>query len=326
MMKFVSAGAAALLALSNVAGATELRLSHQWSNKDVRHKVAEIVANEVAAANVDLEIKIFGSKSLFKPREQYKPLSRGQLDMTVLPLSYAGGQQPAYDLTLMPGLVKNHDHAARLSASPFMKELEAKMATDDVMVLVHGYLAGGFVGKDKCITKPSDVAGLQTRAAGKAFEQMLAGAGASIASMASSEIYNAMQTGVLNAANTSSSSFVSYRIYEQVKCYTPAGDVALWFMYQPLLMNKSAFEGLNAAQQAALLAASANAETYYLAEAKKQDAASVEVFRKAGVEIANMSPEDFAAWRAIAQETSYKKFVSDVPDGQALLDMALAVD
>jgi|TARA_B110000008_G_scaffold47610_1_gene46119 TRAP-type C4-dicarboxylate transport system substrate-binding protein len=326
MMKFVSAGAAALLALSNVAGATELRLSHQWSNKDVRHKVAEIVANEVAAANVDLEIKIFGSKSLFKPREQYKPLSRGQLDMTVLPLSYAGGQQPAYNLTLMPGLVKNHEHAARLSASPFMKELEAKMATDDVMVLVHGYLAGGFVGKDKCITKPSDVAGLQTRAAGKAFEQMLAGAGASIASMASSEIYNAMQTGVLNAANTSSSSFVSYRIYEQVKCYTPAGDVALWFMYQPLLMNKSAFEGLNAAQQAALLAASANAETYYLAEAKKQDAASVEVFRKAGVEIANMSPEDFAAWRAIAQETSYKKFVSDVPDGQALLDMALAVD
>ena len=326
MMKFVSAGAAALLALSNVAGATELRLSHQWSNKDVRHKVAEIVANEVAAANVDLEIKIFGSKSLFKPREQYKPLSRGQLDMTVLPLSYAGGQQPAYNLTLMPGLVKNHDHAARLSASPFMKELEAKMATDDVMVLVHGYLAGGFVGKDKCITKPSDVAGLQTRAAGKAFEQMLAGAGASIASMASSEIYNAMQTGVLNAANTSSSSFVSYRIYEQVKCYTPAGDVALWFMYQPLLMNKSAFEGLNAAQQAALLAASANAETYYLAEAKKQDAASVEVFRKAGVEIANMSPEDFAAWRAIAQETSYKKFVSDVPDGPALLDMALAVD
>ena len=326
MMKFVSAGAAALLALSNVAGATELRLSHQWSNKDVRHKVAEIVANEVAAANVDLEIKIFGSKSLFKPREQYKPLSRGQLDMTVLPLSYAGGQQPAYNLTLMPGLVKNHEHAARLSASPFMKELEAKMATDDVMVLVHGYLAGGFVGKDKCITKPSDVAGLQTSAAGKAFEQMLAGAGASIASMASSEIYNAMQTGVLNAANTSSSSFVSYRIYEQVKCYTPAGDVALWFMYQPLLMNKSAFEGLNADQQAALLAASANAETYYLAEAKKQDAASVEVFRKAGVEIANMSPEDFAAWRAIAQETSYKKFVSDVPDGQALLDMALAVD
>jgi TRAP-type C4-dicarboxylate transport system substrate-binding protein len=318
--------ALALTSVSTLAHATELRLSHQWSNKDIRHKVAQIVADEVGAAGVDLDIKIFGSKSLFKPREQYKPLSRGQLDMTVLPLSYAGGQQPAYNLTLMPGLVKNHDHAARLSDSPFMAALEEKMAEDDVMVLVHGYLAGGFAGKDKCITKPEDVVGLQTRAAGKSFEQMLAGSGASIASMASSEIYNAMQTGVLQAANTSSSSFVSYRIYEQVSCYTPAGDVALWFMYQPLLMNKTAFEGLNDAQQAALLAASEKAEAFYLSEAKLQDAASTKVFADAGVEIAEMTAEDFEAWRAIAMETSYAKFVADVKDGQTLLDLALAVE
>ena len=328
-MKFRSLTAAAIsacIAAATSVSAETLRLSHQWSNKDVRHQVAQMVADEVSAANVDLEIQIFGSKSLFKPREQYRPLSRGQLDMTVLPLSYAGGQQPAYNLTLMPGMVKNHDHAARLSASPFMEALEEKMADDDVMVLVHGYLAGGFVGKDKCITTPDDVKGLQTRAAGKAFEQMLAGAGASIASMASSEIYNAMQTGVLTAANTSSSSFVSYRIYEQVSCYTPAGDVALWFMYQPLLMNKSRFDGLTPEQQQALLDASAKAQAFYLEEAKKQDAASEQVFRDAGVEIAQMSPEDFEAWRALAQETSYAKFVSEVEDGQKLLDMALAVD
>ena len=313
-------------ALATSAQSAELRLSHQWSTKDVRHAVAEIVADEVAAADVDLEITIYPSKSLFKPREQYKPLSRGQLDMTVFPLSYAGGQRPAFNLTLMPGLVKNHDHAARLSESAFMEALQEQMAEDDVMVLVHGYLAGGFVGKEKCITSPEDVQGLQTRAAGKSFEQMLVGAGASIASMASSEIYSAMQTGVLDAANTSSSSFVSYRIFEQVACYTPASDVALWFLYQPLLMNKSTFEGLTDAQQEALLAAAAKAEAYYLEEAKKQDAASVEVFQDAGVEIAQMTAEDFAAWQDLAQETSYKAFVDSVPDGQELLDMALAVE
>jgi TRAP-type C4-dicarboxylate transport system substrate-binding protein len=67
-MKLTSAVAAAALS-------KELRLSHQWSTKDVRHQVAQIVADEVAKADVDLEIKIFPSKSLFKPREQYKPLS-----------------------------------------------------------------------------------------------------------------------------------------------------------------------------------------------------------------------------------------------------------
>jgi len=326
MSNFLKTTALSLLLAGGAAQAEELRLSHQWSTSDVRHEVAQIVADEVAAANVDLEITIFPSKSLFKPREQYRPLSRGQLDMTVFPLSYAGGQQPSFNLTLMPGLVKNHDHAARLSQSPFMEALEAKMAEDDVMVLVHGYLAGGFVGKDKCITSPADVVGMQTRAAGKSFEQMLVGAGASITSMASSEIYSAMQTGVLDAANTSSSSFVSYRIFEQVDCYTPAADIALWFLYQPLLMNKSTFDGLSAEQQTALLAAAEKAEAHYLEQAKLQDAASVEVFEKAGVEIAQMTAEDFAAWQALAQETSYAAFVADVPGGQELLDMALAVE
>ncbi|HSG03142.1 MAG TPA: TRAP transporter substrate-binding protein DctP [Marinobacterium sp.] len=306
--------------------AAELRLSHQWSTGDVRHKVAQIVADHVEQAGVDLSIKIFPSQSLFKAREQYKPLSRGQLDITVLPLSYASGQQPAYSLTLMPGLVKNHDHANRLNYSPFMEKVQEKMAEDDVMVLVHGYLAGGFAGKDKCITKPEDVQGMQTRAAGKAFEQMLTGAGASIASMSSAEIYTGLQTGVLDAANTSSSSFVSYRIYEQVKCYTPAGDAALWFMYQPMIMNKSAFDDLNDAQKAALLEGAKIAEAFYLEEAKKEDAESVRVFKEAGVEIANMSAADFDAWRKVAMDTSYKKFVEDYPEGQEFLDLALAVE
>lgn len=308
------------------ASATELRLSHQWSTGDVRHKVAQMVADDVAAAGVDLTITIFPSSSLFKAQEQYNPVSRGQLDMTVLPLSYAGGQQPAYNLTLMPGLIKNHDHAARMNTSPFMAKLEEIMAGDDVMVLVHGYLAGGFASTKGCITKPDDVKGMQIRAAGKSFEQMLVAAGASIASMASSEIYNAMQTGVLDATNTSSSSFVSYRVYEQVKCYTPAGDVALWFMYQPVLMNKSTFDGLTAEQQAALRTAAEKAQAYYLDEAKLEDAASVKVFEDAGVEIAKMSPEEFTMWQDLAKESSYKAFVEDLPNGQELLDMALAVE
>ncbi|WP_299880584.1 TRAP transporter substrate-binding protein DctP [uncultured Cocleimonas sp.] len=314
------------LVISGSVQAKELKLSHQWSTKDVRHKVAQMVADDVKAAGVDLSIKIYPSKSLFKPREQYNPLSRGKVDMIVLPLSYAAGQQPAYNLTLMPGMVKNHDHGARLTSSPFMKKIEEYMAKDDVMVLVHGYLAGGFGGKDKCITSPADVKGMQFRAAGKAFEQMLAEAGASITSMASSEIYSAMQTGVLNAANTSSSSFVSYRLYEQIKCFTPAGDVALWFMYQPMLMNKSTFEGLTEAQQKALRTAAAKAQDFYLAEAKKADAASEKTFSDAGVKIARMSEEDFNAWREIAKKSSYKKFVEQTEGGQELLDMALAVE
>ncbi|OYX42764.1 MAG: ABC transporter substrate-binding protein [Rhodobacterales bacterium 32-67-9] len=320
--------AAALTALAigtGAANAEELRLSHQWSENDVRHQVAQMVADEVAAANVDLEIKIFPNQTLFKAREQYTPLSRGQLDMTVLPLSYAGGQQPAYNLTLMPGLVRNHDHAARLSASPFMEKLEEIMAGDDVKVLVHGYLAGGFGSNKGCITGPDDVKGVTIRAAGKSFEQMLAGAGASISSMASSEIYPALQTGVLDATNTSSESFVSFRLYEQLKCFTPAGENALWFMYQPMLINKRTFDELSPEQQKALTDASAKAEAFYLEEAKKGDDAARQIFADNGVEIAEMAPEDFDAWLALAKETAFPAFVEETPNGQELLDLALEV-
>ena len=329
-MTFKTLGAVLALsttALGSAAVAETLKLSHQWAEGDVRHQVAQMVADDVAAAGVDLEIQIFPNQTLFKAREQYTPLSRGQLDMTILPLSYAGGQQPAYNLTLMPGLVKNHDHAARLSDSPFMTKIEEIMAGDDVVTLVHGYLAGGFGSNKGCITGPDDVSGVTIRAAGKSFEQMLAGAGASISSMASSEIYPALQTGVLDATNTSSESFVSYRLYEQLTCYTPAGDYALWFMYQPLIMNKTTFEGLTPEQQAALTAAGEKAEAFYLEEAKKGDQIATDAFSGAGVEIAQMTEEDFNAWLELAKTTSYPAFVEEMPDGgQELLDMALAVE
>lgn len=318
--------AAAITLFAGSVSAGELRLSHQWAEGDVRHQVAQMVADDVAAAGVDLTIQIFPNQTLFKAREQYTPLSRGQLDMTVLPLSYAGGQQPAYNLTLMPGLVKNHDHGDRLSNSPFMAEIENIMAGDDVMVLVHGYLAGGFGSNKGCITKPEDVAGVTIRAAGKSFEEMLAAAGASISSMASSEIYPALQSGVLDATNTSSESFVSYRLYEQLKCYTPAGDYALWFMYQPLLMNKATFDGLNADQQAALRAAGEKAQAFYLEQAKLGDAVAAKAFSDAGVELAEMTEDDFNAWRDVAAMSSYPAFVAETPDGQRLLDMALSVE
>lgn len=319
--------ACSVLALgAGMADARQLRLSHQWSPADLRHQVAEMVADELAAADVGLEIRIFPSGSLFSATEQYTPLSRGRLDMTIYPLSYAGGQRPEYNLTLMPGIVRNHDHGARLNQSPFMERLEGLMAEDDVMVLVHGYLAGGFASKDGCITRPEDMQGQTVRAAGRAFEQMLAAAGASISSMASSEIYNGMQTGVLDAVNTSSSSFVSFRLYEQVACYTPPGDVALWFMYQPLLMNRSTFNELTAEQQEALLHAAAIAEEWYLQQAKLDDETAVDVFRDNGVEIAEMTADDFEAWRTLAEQSSYASFLADVPNGQEWLDMAFSVD
>ncbi len=134
-----------------------------------------------------------------------------------------------------------------------------------------------------------------------------------------------MQQGVLDGANTSSGSFVSYRIYEQVKCLTPPGDHALWFMYEPILMSKASFDKLSDEQKKALMAAGQVAEDWFAEKAAGLDSTMEETFKKAGVEVVKMNAEQAAKWREIANGTSYKSFAEKVKGGKQLIDKALAV-
>jgi TRAP-type transport system periplasmic protein len=322
------AGVAAVVAMSVPASATTLKASHQWpgGKGDVRDIMVQMIADEVAKANVDLDIKVYPGKSLFKPKEQWQAMVKGQLDISAFPLDYASGFHPQFSATLMPGLVKNHDHAKRLNDSPFMDDIKKIISDAGIVVISDAWLAGGFASKKHCIYGPDTMVGQVTRAAGPAFEQMLVGAGASISSMSSSAIYQALQTGVLDAANTSSGSFVSYRIYEQVKCLTAPGDFALWFMYEPILMSKKSWDKLNKPQQDALMAAGQKAEDYMTGEAKGLDDKLVATYKKAGVEVVTMTGAQAAAWKAIADKTSYKIFSEKVPGGKELIAKALAVD
>jgi len=268
---------------------------------------------------------VFPSSSLYKATEQWGAITRGQLDMSAFPLDYASGRVPQFSATLMPGLVRNYDHAQRLNKSPFMDEIKKIVEDKGAIVIADAWLAGGFASKKDCITSPDTIKGQVIRAAGPAFEQMLAAAGASISSMPSSEIYTAMQTGVLDATNTSNDSFVSYRIYEQVECLTAPGDNALWFMYEPVIMSKKVFDRLKPEQQKAILDAAKKAEEYFVGESRKGEQRMIDTFKKAGVKVVSMSPEDYDAWMKIAQESSYKQFSEKVKGGDKLLEAALAV-
>ncbi len=314
--------------MSLLQAQTILRASHQWpgSTGDVRDEMMQLIAREVAEANVGLEIRIYPGQSLFKAADQWSALVRGQLDLTALPLDYASGRHPQFNATLMPGLVKNHDHARRLNDSDFMDSNRQIAEDAGAIIIADDWLACAFVSARNCILAPEDIRGQVTRAAGPAFERMLAAAGASIASMPSAEIYTAMQTGVLDAANTSSASFMSYRIYEHTECLTAPGEHALWFMYEPVMIAERRWDRLNDAQRTAILNAGQVAEDYFFEKAKQLDTTMEDVFSDAGVEVVKMSQEQAEVWRKIALETSYKAFADNVPGGGLLIEQALAVE
>ena len=321
-----------LLTTIGSAYAVTLKASHQWPGTpradgsfDPRHEMVQIIADEMKKANVGVDIRIYPAKSLYKPKEQWKPMTTGQLDISAFPLAYASKFHPEFDATLMPGTVKNHDHALRFNKGPMMTEIKKIINDAGVVVLSDAWLGGGFASKSKCIKNPSDAKGQVMRAAGKAFNQMLEAAGAGIQSMPSSEIYTGLQTGVLTGANTSSGSFVSYKIYEQVTCATPPGKFGLWFMYEPILMSKMSFDKLNSKQQDALMKAGKIAEKYMTAQVENLDKKFEDAYKEAGVKLVYMDAKDHAAWVEIAKKSSHKAFAEKVPGGDKLMEMALSV-
>ena len=319
--------AAAILLAASAQAQVTLKASHQFpgGKGDPRDEMVQIIAKEAKAANVGLEIQVYPGASLFKPNDQWNAMVNGQLDMSSFPLDYASGKIGAFSATLMPGLVRNHDRARRLNDSAFMKDIKAKIEKAGVVVLADAWLAGAVASKKGCIRKPEDIKGLKIRSPGPTFAAMWQQAGASIVSVPSNEVYNALQTGVADATDTSAGSFVSFRIYEQVKCITAPGDNALWFMYEPVLMSKKSFDKLNKQQQDALMKAGKKSEDYFNKATKRLDDDMVSAFKKNNVEVVTLTPAEYDAWIKVAQESSYKLFASEVSDGKKLIDAALAV-
>ncbi|HSC99382.1 MAG TPA: TRAP transporter substrate-binding protein DctP [Casimicrobiaceae bacterium] len=325
--RFAAAAVLAAISGSLFAAPVVLRASHQFpgGKGDARDEMVQIIAREAKAAGVNLDVQVYPGAALFKPNEQWNALVNGQLDISSFPLDYASGKVREFGATLMPGLVRSHERAQRMANSPFMKDIRAKIDQAGVVVLADAWLAGAVASKKGCVRTPADMKGLKIRSAGPTFAAMWQSAGASIVSIPSNEVYNALQTGVADATDTSSGSFVSFRIYEQVKCVTAPSDNALWFMYEPVLMSKKSFNRLDKKQQDALMTAGKKAEAYFAKEAKGLDDEMVKAFKEHNVEVVTLTPAEYDQWLKVAQQSSYSEFAKEVPDGKKLIDQALAV-
>lgn len=333
---FVLSAFAGILALGLSAGshaedAKILKLSHQFpastgDDGDFRDQLARKFAKQVEEKTKgSLKIEVYPSSSMMKTNTQFGALRKGTLDMSVLPLAYGSGEVPEVGLTLMPALVQSYEQGLRWKTAPIGAELEKILEAKGIKIVTWVWQAGGIVSRDKQIVNPDDAKGLKIRGGDKTMDLMLQGAGGSATNMPSSEIYSAMSTGVLDAAVTSSTSLISFRLYEVAKSVTTARNKSFWFMFEPLLISKTAWDGLTPAQQKVVMEVGASLEPFAVEGAKKDDKLLAEVYGKAGNKVVDMDQAAFDKWLAVARETSYKNFNENVPNGKQLLDMALSV-
>ena len=311
--------AAALVREARASGPTVLKLSHQFpaasgAEGDFRDRLCQKFASEISRrTNGALTVQVYAGSSLMKTNAQFSALRKGALDLTLVPLSYAGGEVPEVNIGLMPGVVTSYAQGAAWRNAEAGKLLSQVLADKGVIILSWIWQAGGVACRAKPIVEPDDAKGQKVRGGSREMDMVLKAAGAAVMSLPSNEIYAAMQTGALDAAMTSSTSLMSFRLEEVSKALVTGRGHAYWFMLEPLMISKAVFDRLPKDQQATVLALGQELEAFATEAAKADDQAVAQAYQKAGAKTFDLSEATVKRWQAIARDTAWKDYAARNP-------------
>jgi TRAP-type C4-dicarboxylate transport system substrate-binding protein len=328
VMGVLALGISMAAAAPSWAQTTVIKISHQFpggtiDKGDFRDRLVRKFAAEVEKRSKgSLKFEIYPGSSLMKTNAQFSAMRKGALDMSLVPLSYAGGEVPETNIGLMPGLVTSYEQGAAWKNAAVGKELTKIIADKGVVMVSWIWQAGGMASRGKPIVEPEDAKGMKIRGGSREMDLILKEAGAAVVTLPSNEIYAGMQTGAMDAALTSSTSLISFRLEEVSKALTTGRGKSYWFMLEPLMMSKAAFDRLTKEQQAVVMAVGAEMEAFAIKEAKADDNEVAAVFTKAGAKTVDLSDATVKKWQDIARRTAWKDFAAKNANTARLLQLA----
>ena len=320
-------GAGALLHPAHAAG-TVLKISHQFpggtlTEGDFRDRLCRMFAAEVERrTNGALKAQVYPGSSLMKTNAQFSALRKGALDMSLIPLSYGGGEVPEVNIGLMPGLVTSYEQGLGWKTKDVGRELTNVCADKGLVLVTWLWQAGGVASRTRPVVEPEDAKGMKIRGGSREVDMMLKAAGAAVVSLPSNEIYAAMQTGAVDAAMTSSTSLISFRLEEVSKHLTTGRGKAYWYMFEPLVISKSVFDALPKDMQAVVMAVGAELEKFALEGARADDQLLASVYQKAGAKVYDLTDATVKRWQAVARDTAWKDFAERGERSARLLKLA----
>ena len=324
------ATAPALLRSSRMAWSAEpLKISHQFpggseTEGDFRQRVCVRFAREIAArSNGALSANIYPGSSLMKVNAQFSAVRKGALDLSVLPLPYAGGEVPELNIALMPGLVTTYEQGYAWKNAEIGKALSDLLAEKGVIIVTWIWQAGGVASRSVPVIDPVDVKNLKYRGGSREMDLVAKAAGATTLSLPSNETYAAMQTGAVDVVTTSSTSLISFRLEEVSKHLTTSKvGKSYWFMLEPLIISKIVFDKLPKEQQTLIMTVGAEMEKLALEGAKADDIAVSQAYTKAGSTVHELTDSALGKWVDLARTTAWKDYAEKKQSSASLLKLA----
>ena len=321
--------APALLGFGSAHAGTALKISHQFpggtaTEGDFRDRLCRRFAALIQERSKGaMTADIYPGSSLMKTNAQFSAMRKGALDMSLIPISYAGGDLPELNLGLMPGLVTGYEEGLGWKNKPIGQELGKFLAAKGVVIVTWVWQAGGAASRSRPLVEVADAKGMKIRGGSREMDLVLQAAGASVLSLPSNELYAAMQTGACDAALTSSTSLTSFRLEEIAKHLTTGRAKSYWFMLEPLLMSKAVFDRLSGEEREIIMSVGAELEEYGRAAAVQDDIRVAKVYEAAGATIHDLDSGVIRDWRNLARETAWKDYANKNENCARLIKLAM---
>jgi tripartite ATP-independent transporter DctP family solute receptor len=284
----------------------------------------ELSANEFARrANEKLgnkaKVVVFGSSQLGGDRELMQKLRLGLVEFAI-PSSVMSSEVDAFGMFEMPYLVKNREHMKKIEAAvvwPALAPLADAKGYKLLAVWDNGFR--NISTNTKPIVTPADLSGMKLRVPqGKWRVKMFQAYGANPSPMALSEVFVALQTGVMDGQENPLTQIYSSKFQEVQKFLSMTGHV-----YTPayLVSGKTKFASLPADVQTILAQAAKDTQAYVYEQAAKLDDDLLAKIKAAGVKVNEADKDAFIA----ASKDVYTEFGKEVPEGGKLVDQAIAL-
>ncbi len=244
-----------------------------------------------------VKVEVYANSTLYKDNEEVDALQLGAVQMLAPSLAKFGplGVRE-FEVFDLPYLFDNFDELHKVTRGPVGASLMKKLDSKGIVGLA--YWDNGFMemSANKALRKPEDFRGLKMRIqSSKVLDAQMRALGASPQVMAFSEVYQALQTGVVDGTENPPSNFYTQKMNEVQKLLTMSDHHYLGYA---VIANKKFWDGLPPDIRRTLEGAMADATKYADDIAKKENDDALEAVRKAGkTEIITLTPAEKLAWK-----------------------------
>ncbi|NIS78978.1 MAG: DctP family TRAP transporter solute-binding subunit [Anaerolineales bacterium] len=295
--------------------ANPISKDHSWGRaaEEFKRLVAE-------ATNGQVEIQVFHSGSLGKIREALEMTKVGTVDFVLSGSGHVTGHVPELGITVLPYLWKDEETMFQALDGPFGQYLNEKLSAKGFEVV--GWWDNGFrhvSNNAKPIMKPADIKGLKIRCLpAKVHVAFFKALGAAPTPMGWTELFQALQQGVVDGQENPPAMVYFGKLYEVQKYYSLTSHVN-----EPgnVLMSKVTLEKLPKDLQVAVKVAAQKATIWQRAENKRDNEEFLKKLDDAGLKTNKVPAETIAEFRKVAQSVYPEAIKGFGPEGEELVNI-----